>query len=277
MMKTLHTTLTCIFCIMLMTFAAHAAVNVYEGFNYPSSTSVNTKDGGDGWGGVWGINGGSPSIVAGYRSTSVYNTAFLATTFTNIGGSLQNDHNTFFAERSFTNSAAVDLTVDGAAYFSFLMSYPETSSASWLEFTGASINSPYRVTFNGTSVAATGGGGTYSTTGSDTYEVDTVYFIIGKITTSASGNDYVSVNVYKSGDTVPATEAFIVQSTGATSGGEITGINFHQGDPDNNDGNPAVLDEFRLGDSWTDVAGIPEPGILAVVALAICSFVLRRV
>ncbi len=247
---------------------AHAALVVYEGFDYSGASDVDGENGGTGWAGAWGINGGSPSVVSIYDGTSLSNGAFTGAGFTPVGGSMSNNHNTFGGERTF--ASALSMTVDEEYYFSFLIRYPEQTEAvsTQLSFTGNA--NPVFVRFNQGDASVTVGPGTFSSTGSEGYTDDTTYFVVGKITASAGGTDSISINVFDNAESVPVSESFLITSGGASLSGSITGIQFTQGDLQNNDGNPASFDEFRLGTTWESVA-IPEPSSLALVGLTLAA------
>jgi len=250
--------------------SASAAVTVYEGFDYAGASDVAGETGGTGWSGAWSITGGSPTVVAAYDGVSLSNTAFTGAGFSPVGGSLKNDHDANGAQRSFAN--AIDLEADGAVYFSYLISMSEPTVRDDVTFIG-SDSPPFEVRLSN-EVAATGGSGTFQSVNLG-LTAGTTYFVVGKITTSAAGNDFMSAKVYASGDTVSATEEFDVTSAGSAVGGTLTGIQFYQGDSANNDGDPTTYDEFRLGTTWQSVA-VPEPASLALMGLGGLLMLSRR-
>ncbi|MEM1210720.1 MAG: PEP-CTERM sorting domain-containing protein [Planctomycetota bacterium] len=259
------------------TSQAGASLLVYEGFDYDSlaTTTVNGTTGGTGWGGAWGITGGGPTVSAAYSSTSLVNPAFPS-----IGGSLAVDHNTFGATRSFdlTNADiadAVNLSLDGSLYFSFVYR-PSTTTSSNIQFTG--LSDPVFARFFSNNIAATAGSGTFSSAGGGAFTPGSSYFVIGKFTKSAAGNDVLSLNVLGESDPI-GPESFIVSSAGAALSGSLTGITVLQGDPANNNGTPAFFDEFRLGTTYESVtadAVIPEPGSIALLACGFALVAARR-
>jgi len=249
---------------LFASLSAHATLLVYEGFDYSGASDVDGESGGTGWSGAWGISGGGSGVVAGYDASSLSNTAFTGAGFSSVGGALTNDHNTFAAQRDF--NTVIDLDADGAVYFSYLINMSELTVRDDVQFTGTASSNPFEVRLNN-EVAATGGSGTFQTTNLG-LTAGTTYFVVGKITTAAgAGNDFMSAKVYASGDTVSATEEFDITSAGAVVTGTLTGIQFYQGDSANNDGDPTIYDEFRLGTTWESVA-IPEPSSFVLVGLS---------
>ncbi len=268
-MKTIPTLSAFLLCLIFMS-PSYASVMVYEDFDYGhTSRIVDQGNGGVGWSGTWTVTGG-PNLIrtatSGFPST---NTAF---PFDRTGGRLGHNDQANSANRSF--ASPVNLAQDGEVYFSFLMSYPDTGYSTALTFTHSGSES-VAVSFDGSVITATAGTGSGASSGS--FAVNTEYFVVGKIATSAAGNDVLSVNVFKDGNVVPETESFMVSSSGFSLGGTLTGIEFTQGDSANNDGDYAFLDEFRMGSSW-DAVAIPEASslVLMLSALAATGYVYLR-
>ncbi|GEM_PF-6798326 len=145
---------------VIIPLTAPSALLVYDGFDYAPATEVSGQNGGIGWSSFWNLTGGSASIVSGFDSSSLNNGAFSTAGLAPSGGSLENDHNVNAVQRSF--STTIDLDVDGAVYFSYLIRMSEVANFDDLTFTGTASSSPFEVRL-GSEVAATGGSSTFKT------------------------------------------------------------------------------------------------------------------
>lgn len=170
----------------------------------------------------------------------------------------------------------MNMDQNGAIYFSFLTAVQELT-----------VN---RVLFGGSSRAVTvgfepdGEGGLtaqarfganadepemISTGGS--FLLNTTYFVVGRITQTATGDDSLSMLVLGPNDILPTSppEIWTASVSGPVTGTLSQFSMVHLGDfsPNNNNGLRFLMDEVRIGTTWEAVA-TPEPGTFALVGMA---------
>ena len=259
---------TVVAAILALAAPAMAALTAYEYFDYPTNpTHILNQSGGYGWGSAWTWSGGTPAVVGGYIVGWLTNTAY---PFIPVGGFVRCDNAGVWPTRSF--ASPIDLSVNSNYYFSFLISvYEQKDDNNQIEFlhygTQANIRVGLRNNSGQLAARVVCGSGTQGLLNG--FYLRSNYFFVGKIQTSASGNDYMRLNVYKDGDAIPTSEpgTWDVSSTGAAMNGIITNIQLRHGTV-NNDQLPTMYDEIRFGETWTDVA-LPEPVGLGVVLVAL--------
>jgi hypothetical protein len=243
---------------------AFAALQSYEGFDYPNTGSnlLAGLDGGSGWGGPWSFFGGIPPEAGdtGHRvsqdDVSLDSTAF---PFTPIG-----DHviskgvgpgNNTWADRPFAST--FDLNSEGEVrYFSFLFQKDTGAAASEdnmeLDLWSVGVSGPLpQVRFGSTSgerfFLFHGGS---PTSNFEDVTIGQTYFLVLKLESHATTNDIFSAMTFAPNETVPTTEPETwerVHSVGL--GAVISGVRLWIGVPTTGE-----FDEIRMGESWADVA-----------------------
>jgi len=272
-MKMYARVVTVVAAMLALATPAWSAVIAYEYFDYPTNpTHIIGQSGGYGWSGAWYVSNVYPSAVytneyvAGYVEGWLTNSAY---PFAPAGGFVSTDTRDVHLSRDL--ATPLNLAVDANYYFSFLIKVYERNIDNHMLFfhdAGAFILAGFRERSGGDLDArAVCGAGTQGVQGP--YYRFTNYFIVGKIEAHASGNDYVRMNVYQDGNTVPVTEpvSYQVNSAGASLGGNIYSIRLRHANASYN-GLPTLYDELRFGESWAEVA-VPEPVGLGLVVVAL--------
>lgn len=249
---------------------------IYDHFDYGAGiTTINNEFGGEGFGTAWGINGGNQDVTAGYDVQSLSNSAVLLPI---KGGSVFNDNVYFQSYRNFYPYNYLNLATNAKYYFSFLMQTDETNQYNHLEFTtsdGQRCIVGFREPVNGAtngSVDARAVLGNGTQTLAWPYYTGVVYYMVGVIDAKAATNenDYIRYSIYEDGDVLPEDEplSYDLVSAGAVLTSEITGVQLWSGGV-NNDGRPTRFDEIRIGKTWMDVTGIPEPHFIGLLLFSI--------
>jgi hypothetical protein len=240
-----------------------------------------------------GLSGNwSNSNTAAANSTATVvagNIADLPTAFVNSFGTpsgsnfLQTNNTPAFRQLSST----YDTQVDNTLYFSFLYRVSSMSGAGGgLSFYNAAGNElvqfgmgpggdsnttrTLRINFpsasGSTQIQSANGVGTLNTT----------FWLVGKVVTT-NGNDTLSLTWYSGADAVPVTESFVLSGSPTSNLASvptdkvISHIRFNSPS-----GSTQQFDELRIGQSWADVTGVPEPTAVALLGLAGLGLVRRR-
>ena len=227
---------------------------VYEGFDYAEGVISSSSAGGRGWNGGWwgndgltfGGNSGAQSVnftwenlPAGYYHEPIGRAA-------SNGGNVNNPY------RQLHSAQTIDLAQNGTRYFSFL--YHHNGSAPVFEKRWhAGTSEVLKLQINAS--------GSLSLISPDetnmnllTLDANTAYVVLGRIQSVASGNDTLSISVYKSGDTVPDSPPAFSASVNVESGATIDRI--FMGNPfnDANTGN-SHWDELHIDPVYAAVVG----------------------
>jgi hypothetical protein len=277
--------------LAMMTGNAKAALIAYEGFDYPNSgsnTLISQTGGGTGWDGNWhdlATTVNASSYLVSQDDTSLMSTAFPFTpigdrapvTTTSASASVVRKLNSTFnmAQAGTLYGSLLFVKATGASTSSDNMEFNLVAGLSTTAGTSSGVT---RIGVGSTEFPFIGiGTSTTLSTGSTALSLGTVYFMVFKIQASAtSGADVLSLKIYAPGDTVPLTEPSWDLSGNFTAGSNaenalINGVRVTKGT--NASG---TVDEIRLGESWSDVAVVPEPCGIMLSALGAIGFVLMR-
>jgi len=176
-----------------------------------------------------------------------------------------------FAELDSAISA--DATAD--YYFSFLARASATNSLLISFEISNGGNQRLQAGVEGSSFFATSADPAADTGTGGTFNVDTTYFIVGKMSIGAT--DTISMAAFGPGDSVPTAEPATWTATGSsaiTGSGTLSRLRFRAY---GGDAGQTVLDEVRFGTSW-DAVAVPEPSSYGTVVafLALSATLLRR-
>lgn len=257
-----------------------AAVLASEGYNYTADgTSLNGKSGGTGFAAAWAdadndvllsTSAGSLSYPAGVTLTPTgtrveltsADTAAAATRQLSTGMSLSTNGNVFYASALFRRSA-----VTGEQS---LVQFRDTAAGNIRWSFGINNAGNFLVSVNPTDAGQVATGGTAA--------ADATYLVVARIRTNtgSGGNDEVFLQAYGPGDTVigePATDAaWQLRSSGASS---VT-LAFAELLMANTAGATNQFDELRVGTTFADVTGVPEPASVGVLAVSAAGLLCRR-
>lgn len=247
------------FAVLAMAWpASHAAgaILATESFDYPSTTSIDGQGGAtDGWGGAWSLTVNGANHHAFDASSSL--------TFpgvTSAGGRIvtMSDES---AERALANPT--NAGVDGEIWISMLIRKDDTGRTG---FAFANANGDQRFQFGFVHdervyARLLGGEPTAENMSEATIPIgETVLAVIKLTTISGSGNDSVAVKLFKQGDPIVEPTTFDITSSGATG---ITMFKFVILGTSSN----TEIDEIRIGQSFEDIAPIPEPASLGLMGV----------
>jgi len=264
---------------------SRAAVLEIEPFNYPSNlgSSVNGLNGGTGWGAnAWQDADaditlattntsldyplGSPLPESGSRlllstaDTDATATRLLGTTM-NLSTSGQNWYSSALFRRSAETGEATTIsfsdnsTADNIRWF-----YGIDANGNFTVAVNPQLDQNQRATT--TTVAA----------------ADTTYLVVARIRTNTftGGNDEVFLKVFGPNDPIvePANDAAWDLAENGNSGVTLSKVTLAM---TNAAGQTNAFDEFRVGTTFQDVTGVPEPtGLLAAAAFCTGGLLMRR-
>lgn len=281
MMKTNLKQITTLASFTLAAVSIAGAQAVVDDFDYASGTDLGSGlSGGTGWSGGYHPN---TSLTGTTTDFGVTDYTWTTPTFADTSGTYEiknkksNDTTgggTALAARGLSSGNEIDFDTDGTYYFSYLMDtvsgigqeldfFDGTSEILSIQYLGGGNTLRLRSTDSSNSGTAS------ATAGND-------WFILGKIETSASGDDIFRVSIYESGDTVAATD--VGGWDISHNGGAITGAAdviaqwkyFNTG---------VGIGNFRLDQNYSNVASVvPEPGTYSLLAglFAFVAMAIRR-
>jgi len=251
---------------------AGAAVLEVEPFDYPANLggSVNTLNGGTGWGGAWGNAAGDVTVALSNSSLSYPANVPLTPT----GSRLAVTSTTTTAQATRTLGTTMNLSTSGQTWYSSALIQHsaiagETTSVNF--FSGTNLRWFYGIDAAGHfSVAVDPNTANQRATSASFAAADTTYLVVARIRTNTGtgGNDEVFLKVYAPGDVVsePALDANWDLTASGNSGVTLSSIRL---DFANAAGQTNQFDEFRVGTTFADVTGVvPEPTSLALLGIA---------
>jgi len=261
-----------------MPISAEATVLAVESFNYPSNlnTSINGLTGGSGFSAGWVDT--DPDVTTGSANTSL---AYPAdTSLVSSGGriALTAVDTSITANRGLTTS--MSLLPNGNVFYSSALvtigAIGQTMSVTFQDATNIRWNYGINATGNFTAGVApdqpTQNGAT-----SFVATAGTTYLVVSKIRTNTGpmGNDEVFLKVFAPNAQViePFSDAGWDVAVNSNSGVNLNRVNLNFSNPG---GQALQFDELRIGTTFADVAGVPEPGKAALLFMGLACATLRR-
>lgn len=264
--------------------AADGAVTTLETFDYAPG-SLNGYNGGTGFSSAWSNSIGVLSVVSGSLDSPAYQSRGLAPVGNSVRSPLGNNTNVdWHSGRAL--STAIDMDSGDTYYFSFLVRGSWTNQAAkrgWNVGFSTSANSlsnalTVKNFYNSSNLGFALNGSTDLTPfQSGVFTANNTYMVVGKIETSSSGADKLSMKVFDGLPlvTIPPAETWDLSlPTQVSSSSVFTHVAF-QGRV--NDPNSFYqFDEFRIGQSWDDVTAIPEPAAAVLGGVGLLALRRRR-
>ena len=230
------------------------STQAYEGFDYTIGSTLGNSNGGYGWSSPWGAYGAAGGGVAGSSTNPIYSGSMLTPTGYSaaISGHKMGDadgNNPVAAVRQLAEP--IDLDVEGALYFSFIVSTTGSGNGgySWLGFyDAASINvSLFKIGIWNSQYWISKG--VYNTSaGPGSYSAPSDALLVGKLSTTSNGNDTLQVQLYAPGDNIDAEPT----NWGATYSFD-SDIALNRIYLNSNTANFEYFDEIRVGTRFADV------------------------
>jgi hypothetical protein len=268
----------------LQTMHATAALLVYEGFDYPDATSLRTQTGGSGWSGAW-TNTGNATETATNPGLTYPNLTVLGNKATLNGQQTTSTNgNNAFLLRDLSQTFGTDGTT---VWLSFIGQRTGNKSAGG---TGQPLNYQrvYALSlFNSTTEQASIG--ELSNDPADAWSlnpdltlvsasshtpvpIDSQAFLLARIDFVGAGTDkaYLWVNP----DLSLGEPAIDTAAATATDELTFTRLRMTVGGSQNSGATLAaagLFDEIRIGDTFADVAPVPEPGSVVTALAIVCA------
>jgi hypothetical protein len=261
--------------------STHASLLELEPFNYPGNlgSGLDTLNGGLGWGGPWTDTDALPTLSATETSLNYPAGVPLAPTGGRIETTADAVNNPVFRLLGTT----MDLSLSSQTFYSSALFRRsaltgELTSVLFDRTSDNAIRWYYGIDTNGFfSTAVNPSDLTQRATSTFPAEPDTTYLLVSKIRTNTApnGNDEVFLRVYAQGAPViePQSDAEWDLAAAGTSGVVLNRMRISMS---NVGGQSNAFDELRVGTTFADVTGIPEPGALSLFAAASIPLFTRR-
>lgn len=250
---------------------ARAALFEVEPFDYPSNpgSGLNGLAGGTGWGGAWSDTDALPTLASTNTSLAYPANVPLTPTGSRIETTADSANNS--ASRLF--GTTMDLALGGETFYSSALfrrsaTTGELSSVLFDRTSDSFIRWYYGIDTNGFfSTAVNPSDPVQRATSTFAAAADTTYFLVSQIRTNTGpgGNDQVFLRVFAEGSVVsePASDA---EWDLTANGNSSVVLNRTRIAFSNVAGQTNQFDELRIGTSFADVTGIPEPGLGLLLA-----------
>lgn len=267
---------------VLLPAVAGAAVFEVEPFDYPGNTGsgLDGLNGGTGWGGnAWSDTDALPTVAATNTSLSYPANVPLAP----AGGRIE------VTADSANNPAArllgtpMSLATDGQTYYSSALfrrsaATGELASVLFDRTSDSAIRWYYGIDTNGFfSTAVNPSDAGQRATSTTPALADTTYLLVSRIRTNTGpgGNDEVFLEIFPEGSPVtePAADDEWDLRENGNSGITIERVRLAFS---NAAGQTNQFDELRVGTTFADVTGVPEPGATSLLALPALLLARRR-
>ncbi len=271
---------------LLFSASVSQAAVVYDGFTgYTNNGTLSGENGGSGWTSSWSANN---------NGFVVDSTATLAYGGLTTSAGLVQDTSASANQLYFRESSMAAVADGGTRWFSTLMrvdSLNSTVTANQLILSSGLTSNGQTAFQNGTlagfAILGNAAGNGYDITSAlsnSSYgarvalpSFGSTMFVVGKYTFNTGGNETMDLwinpatstlgganltnpQATSSANTNGAANQFRFTATGGTTGNHFTG----------------ALDEVRFGDTYADVAPVPEPSSLALIGLGGLAFISRR-
>jgi autotransporter-associated beta strand protein len=253
-------------------FGENNSLFAYEGFQYPSGSSVDTLNGGFGWNGAWahqwgndgqiisGSLAGGANVPAGYDSRSITNAEY--SDFGNDGRFLDCSTTSALWTNGYINASGNIGASNKTIYVSFLQTESSSSGGYWeFDFQRGNLGDPGRMGGVGNDVGdanvhlrseyPAGAGSTMYNLGP--MSANTVQFYVVRIDYTSSG---ANVRVYRNptSTTEPTVPALTVSN--------LTDYSFNGFAVARANGPTMSVDEIRVGATWADAIGLAVSNLL---------------
>lgn len=249
----------------LMQVAASGAVFELEPFDYPSSlgSGLDTLAGGTGWGEAWTDTDTLPTLASTNTSLAYPPNVPLTPTGGRLETTADSANNPAFRLLGTT----MDLSVGSQTFYSSALFRRSAatgdlrSSVLFDQELGGAIRWYYGIDANGFfSTAVNPSAPTQRATSTFAAVPDTTYLLVSQIRTNTGpgGNDQVFLRVFAQGS--PVSEPLSDAEWDLTASGTSGILDRIRLAFSNVAGQTNQFDELRVGTSFADVTGIPEPG-----------------
>ncbi|GAB4167706.1 MAG: hypothetical protein Fur0032_05820 [Terrimicrobiaceae bacterium] len=281
---------------VLLALPAGASLITYDGFDYAASTNLDGLNGGSGWQNGWqnqnsgfptlsNITVQSPGLSSGSLVVSGNQTT--ANTFDSTGRRLDVSFGGAWDTAGYVSDPFLITQIDQGNVWGSFLARRNSATASWDGGPAFSLhrnntdwfkdsNTSLQVLWDSSASIWTANvnGGT-SQNLSATGLGDTALFVFKlELSTSGTNNIYLWLNPSSLGGADLATGTADASFTGlASADARFKAFAFYGG---GSVSNATTLDEVRFGTDYASVTPIPEPGSLALVAVALLSAVLMR-
>jgi len=262
----------------LVPSVTRAAVLETEPFNYPSNlgSSLNGLNGGTGWANAWSNADGNVTLASTNGSLSYPASVPL----TPSGSRVAVTAATTLTQATRNLGTTMNLATGGQTWYSSALFNPsavagESAVVNFIDNSG-NIRWTYGIDGTGHFTVSVNPSGQQAAT-TTTLSAGTTYLLVSRIRTNTgpAGNDEVFLKVFAPGDAVaePATDAGWDITANGNSGVTLTNVRL---DFANAAGQTNQFDEFRVGTTFTDVTGVPEPAGLSLLTLPALALLRRR-